>query len=124
MGASPVDAMLGRLTEIDGFVLGCIVEATSGMILGSVQAVEDVGVPVAAAGAADVVSALSLMTAELALKGDLEDVIITLSSHYHLLRLLTPGPGGQPVLLVTLDRSQANLAMAHREIRDLATGLV
>jgi hypothetical protein len=115
--------MLGRLKEIDGFVFGCIIEATTGMILGAVQATEDISVPLAAAGAADIVNVVSLMTGELALKGDLEDVIITLSSHYHLLRLLGPGPGGQPALLVTLDRSQANLAMALRETRDLAAGL-
>jgi hypothetical protein len=123
VAASPVDVTLAGLREINGFVLGCLIDATTGMILGSVQATEDARVPVAAAGAADLLNVLSLMTGELALDGDLEDVIVTLSSHYHLLRLLTPGPGGQRALLVTLDRSQTNLAMAHREIREITATL-
>jgi hypothetical protein len=64
-----------------------------------------------------------MMTGELATDGDVEDVIVTLDSHYHLIRLLRPGPGRVLLLLVTLDRPQAGLAMAHREIRDLIASL-
>jgi hypothetical protein len=64
-----------------------------------------------------------MMTGELATDGDVEDVIVTLDSHYHLIRLLRPGPGRVLLLLVTLERPQANLAMAHREIRDFSASL-
>jgi hypothetical protein len=89
----------------------------------SLQEQGDLSVPVAAAGAADVVNVLSLMTGELALKGDLEDVIVTLTSHYHLIRKLELGSSGPLVLLVTLDKPQTNLAMALREVRDLTASL-
>ena len=118
MSAFPVEMTLAPVAQIDGFVLACLVDASTGMILDSLQAGGDMPLPVAAAGAADVVNVLSMMTSELATDGDVEDVIVTLNSHYHMIRLFRPAHGRQLLLLVTLERSQANLAMAHREIRD------
>ncbi len=123
MAAFPADEMLTPVTQIQGFVLACLVDASTGMILGSLQDRDDMPLPVAAAGAADVVSVLSLMTGELAMNGAVQDVIVTLDSHYHLIRLLRRGPGRQFLLLVTLERPQANLAMALREIRDFSAGV-
>jgi hypothetical protein len=120
VAASPVEAMLAPLKRISGFVLASLVEADSGMVLGALRNDDSMSVPVASAGAADVISVLSLMTSRLALPGDVEDVIVTLGSHYHLIRVLPPEPAGQLVLLVTLDRPTANLAMAHREVRESA----
>jgi hypothetical protein len=123
LAASPIDALFDRIRQIDGFLLACLVDGTSGMMMGSVQEQGDLSVPVAGAGACDVVNVLSLMTGELALKGDLEDVIVTLTSHYHLIRKLEIGSSGPLVLLVTLDKPQTNLAMALREVRDLTASL-
>jgi len=121
--ALPGDVVLEAMRDVHGFVLACLVDATTGMVLGSLQDRDDMRLPPAAAGAADVVNVLSMMTGEMAAKGDLEDVIVTLDSHYHLIRLLKRGPGRQLLLFVTVDRSQANLAMALREIRDFSVGL-
>jgi predicted regulator of Ras-like GTPase activity (Roadblock/LC7/MglB family) len=118
VAASPAEAMLAPLKRISGFVLASLVDADSGMVLGAVRNDKEISVPVASAGAADVIGVLSLMTSRLALPGDLEDVIVTLGSHYHLIRVLPPEPAGQLILLVTLDRPTANLAMAHREVRE------
>ena len=123
MAAFPADEILTPVRQIQGFVLACLVDASTGMILGSQHDEDDMPLPVAAAGAADVVSVLSLMTGELAMNGAVEDVIVTLDSHYHLIRLLRRGPGRQFLLLVTLERPQANLAMALREIRDFSVGV-
>jgi hypothetical protein len=119
----PDDVMFAPVRQIQGFVLACLVDSASGMILGSWQDQDDLPLPTAAAGAADVMSSVSMMTGQLASKGDIEDVIITLDSHYHLIRLLKRGPGRQFLLLVTLERPQANLAMALREIRDFSASL-
>lgn len=121
MAASLVEAMLAPLKRIDGFALASLIDADTGMVLGAVREDASVSVPVAAAGAADVVSVLSLMASRLALQDDLEDVIVTLGSHYHLIRMLPPEPAGQLILLVTLKRPTANLAMAHREVRESAS---
>lgn len=118
MAASPVEAMLAPLQRISGFILASLVDADSGMILGAVQGDDDMSVPVASAGAADAINALFLMTGKLALPGDLEDVIVTLSSHYHLIQVFPSTPTGQLILLVTLSRRSANLAMARHEIRE------
>ncbi len=123
MAAFPADEMLTPVKQIQGFVLACLVDASTGMILGSQYDGDDMPLPVAAAGTADVVSVLSLMTGELAMNGAVQDVIVTLDSHYHLIRLLRRGPGRQFLLLVTLERPQANLAMALREIRDFSAGV-
>lgn len=124
MTVSPVEAMLAPLKRISGFVLASVVDADSGMVLGALRDDDRMSVPVASAGAADVMSVLSLMTSRLAVSGDLEDVIVTLGSHYHLIRLLPPEPAGQLILLVTLDRPKANLAMALREVRESASAAV
>jgi hypothetical protein len=124
VAASPVADMLAPIRQIDGFALACLIDAASGMIIGAVRNDESISVPVAAAGSADVVGVLSLMTTRLALRGDLEDVIVTLGSHYHLIRVLPPEPAGQLILLVTLERPMANLAMAHRQIRESVSAAV
>lgn len=124
MPESPFDALLSRVRQIDGFLLGCIIDASTGMVLGSAQDQQDqqdpsvLRLPVAAAGATDVANVISLMAGGLATNGGLEDVIITMSGHYHLIRQFSPAPKLQFLLLVVLDRAHANLAMAHRELRD------
>lgn len=123
MHESPFDALLVGVSEIGGLVLGCLIDASTGMVLGSVQDNGDMRLPVAAASAADVANSISLMTGGLAANGVLEDVIITLSGHYHLIRQVTPMPKQQFLLLVVLNRAQANLAMAHRQVRDFAMSL-
>jgi hypothetical protein len=123
VSALPAELMLDPVRQIDGFVHACLVDATSGMILSSLEEQDGMRLPVAAAGATDVINVLSLMTGELAADGDVEDVIVTLQSHYLLIRLLRPGPGQRVLLLVTLARPHANMAMAHREIRDFSKAL-
>ena len=123
MAALPANALLAPVRQIHGFVLACLVDASTGMILGAVQDQDDMPVPVAAAGTADVIGVLSMMTSELALNGAIQDVIVTLDSHYHLIRVLSRGPGREFLLLVTLQRPQSNLAMALREIRDLSADI-
>ncbi len=118
MPESPFDALLSRVRQIDGFLLGCIIDAATGMVLGSAQDRDELRLPVAAAGAADVANVVSLMAGGLAANGGLEDVIITMSGHYHLIRQFSPAPKLQFLLLVVLDRAHANLAMALRELRD------
>ena len=120
MPAFPYKALLAQVREIDGFALACLIDASTGMILGSVQDDENLSPPIAAAGTADIASTLSLMTAALALDSDVQEITVTLSSHYYLIRLLQPGPEQRLLLLVTLDRKQASLGMAQYEIRNLS----
>ncbi len=112
------DTMLTPVTEINGFVLACLMDASTGMVLASLQEQDGISLPTAAAGAADIAHVVSLLAAQLALEEGPEDVMVTFRNHFHVIRPVRPDPDPQILLLVILDRLQTNLAMARREIRD------
>jgi hypothetical protein len=114
---SALDASLAPVTKIDGFVQACLVDLDTGTILAAEQGQDDISTPTVAAGAADIANVLSVMSARVALSEELDDIIITFSSHLHLVRPISPESSQRVILLVILDRRRANLAMARREIR-------
>ncbi len=119
MPDASLDALLEQVRQIEGLAAGCLVDAATGMVLGSVQDEQELNVSVAAAGAADLAHVASLMSGELAANGGLEDVIITLKGHYYLIRQFSPAPRLDFLLLVVLNRAGTNLAMALRQLRDV-----
>lgn len=121
---SEADTLLAPVTEIDGFVLACLVDASTGMVLASRQASDGMSLPTVAAGAADISHVLSLLGGQLAMDEGLEDVMVTFSQHFHVICPVSPDPDVRIVLLVVLDRSKTNLAMARREIRSFCTNFV
>ena len=60
---------------------------------------------------------LSLLAAELPVDG-LEDVMVTFHRQLYVIRLVSLDPQAQILLLVILDRSRVNLAMARPQIRN------
>jgi hypothetical protein len=119
--------LLTPAMAIDGFRLGCLIDASTGMVLASVQN-EDAPAPptapptdppIAAAGAADVVNVLTLLNGKLATGEILEDVMITFSDSFFMVRPVGRDSEPRILLLVVADRHRTNLAMAHRSLRDL-----
>lgn len=115
--------LLAPVTAIDGFRLGCVIDASTGMVLAS--AVNPVG-PVASAeaagaGAADIINLLILLSAKLATGEMLEDVMVTFSDTFLIVRPVGQEQESPLVLLVMADRQRTNLAMAHRSIRDFCS---
>jgi predicted regulator of Ras-like GTPase activity (Roadblock/LC7/MglB family) len=108
------EALLDPVSDIEGFVLACLVDASTGMFLASRKDQDDISLPTAAARAADIANVLSQLTGELPVDG-LEDVMVTFRGQLYMIRLVSPEP--QILLLVILDRDRVNLAMARREIR-------
>ena len=106
-------------TAIDGFRLGCLIDASTGMVLASVQNADAPDSPTAAAGAADIVSVLTLLSGKLATGETLEDVMITFSDNFFLVRPVGRDTEPRILLLVVTDRHRTNLALAHRSVRDL-----
>ena len=115
---SEADTMLAPVTEIDGFVLACCMDASTGMVLASLQEQDGLSLPVAAAGAADIANVVSLLAAQLAMEDGPEDVMVTFRDQFYVIRPVRPDPEPQILLLVILDRRRTNLAIARREIRD------
>jgi hypothetical protein len=104
------EALLDPVSDIEGFLLACLVDASTGMVLASRNDQDDISLPTAA----DIANVLSQLTGALPVDG-LEDVMVTFRRQLYVIRLVSPEP--QILLLVILDRDRVNLAMARREIR-------
>ena len=111
--------LLAPVMAIEGFRLGCLIDASTGMVLASVQSEEAPAPPTAAAGAADLVNVLTLLNGKLATGEILEDVMITFSDSFFMVRPVGRDTEPRILLLVVADRHRTNLAMAHRSLRDL-----
>jgi hypothetical protein len=89
------------------------------MILASVQSQDAPAPQTAAAGAADLLHVLTLLNGKLATGEILEDVMITFSDSFFMVRPVDRDTEPRILLLVVVDRHRTNLAIAHRSIRDL-----
>ncbi|MFD6194135.1 hypothetical protein [Streptomyces sp. NPDC060275] len=111
------------LSSIDGATAAALVDYTSGMALGTLGGGKDFNLEVAAAGNTDVVRSKLRTMEHLGLKEEIEDILITLSSQYHMIRLLKGRGGNGLFLYLVLDASRANLAMARHQLRRIESEL-
>jgi hypothetical protein len=133
LAVTPMNAVgeaLGRLRTVTGLVSASLVEPGSAHVLETVHGdAGDTGPPgrtsaaVVAASASDVVQVLRLMTASLGEADDVEDVIVTLGRHHHVVRPLPEAGVDGLFVVVTLDRGRTNLALARRQLRALGPAL-
>jgi hypothetical protein len=112
------DDLPREISAIEGFVAASVVDPLTGTVLASASTTADESVQVTASGAAELMHALSVMTAQLATGAMVEDVIVTTTIHYHFVRVLEPAQGEAALLVVTVDRTRTSLAIALREVRD------
>jgi hypothetical protein len=112
------DELLAPVMAIDGFRLGCLIDGSTGMVLASLESQHVPTSPTAAAGAADVINVLNLLNGRLATGEHLEDVMVTFSDSFFMIRPVRRDQQPPILLLVITDRQRTNLAMAHRSIRD------
>ena len=110
---------LKELLKVDGAMCAALVDANSGMMLGSVGTGLDL--ELAAAGNTEVVRAKLKTMKNLGLSDAIEDILITLSKQYHIIRPLA-GKAGIFIYLV-LDKSKSNLALARRSCQEIESGL-
>jgi DNA-binding response OmpR family regulator len=108
---------LTKLNGIDGFIGAALVDSDSGMTLGLQGGGGILNMEVAAAGNTEVVRAKRKTMKNLNIRDEIEDMLITLTKQYHLIRPLKTRPG--VFFYVALDRTRANLAMARFTLADV-----
>lgn len=111
---------LEPLSSIDGFVGSCLVDSSSGMMLGAVGG-GPVNLELAAAGNTEVVRAKLKTMSSLKLNDNIEDILISLGKQYHIIR---PVESARALFLyLVLDREKSNLAMARHELKTFESTL-
>ncbi|MCF3118825.1 MULTISPECIES: hypothetical protein [Streptomyces] len=116
-------ALKETMTAITGTLGAALVDYTSGMALGTLGGSKELDLTVAAAGNTDVVRAKVRTMEMLGIKGEIEDILITLSDQYHLIRLLKSRNNSGLFLYLALDKEKANLAMARHQLRRIEAEL-
>ena len=111
---------LEELMQIDGASAAAVVDSNSGMVLG--KAGGGLDLDVAGAGNTEVVRAKMKTMKSLGLKDNIEDILITLSKQYHIIRPMTERPG--VFVYLVLDKAKASLALARIKTAEIESSLV
>ncbi|MEU9296700.1 hypothetical protein [Streptomyces sp. NPDC048266] len=117
------ETSLKEAASIDGAIGAALVDYTSGMALGTIGGGKELDLNVAAAANTDVVRAKVRAMEMLGLNDEIEDILITLGQHYHLIRLLKGRGTNGLFLYLALDKSRANLAMARHQLKKIENEL-
>ncbi|MET8777566.1 hypothetical protein AB0H49_12605 [Nocardia sp. NPDC050713] len=118
-----LDLALKDMMVIDGAVGAAVVDYNSGMALGMLGSSKSLDLQVAAAGNTEVVRAKLRTMEQLGLNDDIEDILITLSGQYHIIRPMTGRKSKGLFLYLALDRGRANLALARHHLRGIEEDL-
>lgn len=114
---SNVRECLKEALEIEGALAAALVDHHSGMTLGTAGGDNVFDLEIAAAGYTDVVRAKLSLVQKLGLSDHIEDILVTLGTQYHLVRPVSAPHGDGTFVYLALNKEQANLAMARRELR-------
>ena len=113
-----VDVILKDAMQIDGAIGAALVDFESGMTLGQ-SGGSMFNLEVAAAGNTDVVRSKLRTMEALGIHESIQDILITLETQYHLIRLLSSSSGTGLFLYLALRKDAANLAMARHQLANL-----
>jgi len=116
---SNIEQSLTKLMTIDGAKGCCIVDFSSGMMLGSEGA--GVDLELAAAGNSEVVKAKLKTMKSLGIKGEIEDILITLQDQLHIIRPTSKHEG--LFIYLVLDKEKSNLALARHTVKSVEKSL-
>lgn len=117
---SNINESLSTLLNVDGAMCVALVDSRSGMILG--QAGTGLNLDIAAAGNTEVIRAKQSTLQALGIKDSIDDMLITLSSQYHIIRPLAANPS--VFLYFVLESARSNLALARYKVAEIDRLLV
>lgn len=119
-----IETALKEAMAIDGALGVALVDWESGMSLGTLGGGKYLDLEVAAAGNTEVVRAKMRTLASLRINDTIEDILITLTKQYHLIRPLKNSGGEQGLFLyLALDRAKSNLALARLNLKRIESDL-
>ncbi|WP_225899883.1 hypothetical protein [Croceicoccus gelatinilyticus] len=115
-----INETMDDLMTIDGAKAAAVVDSDSGMVLGKLGG--GIDLDVAGAGNTEVVRAkLKTMKALGLTKDAIDDILITLSSQYHIIRPMASRPA--VFIYLVLDKSKSNLALARIKTAECESNL-
>ena len=115
-----IEQTLNGAMAIDGAVAAALVDWESGLTLGTAGGGNGFDIDLAAAGNTSVVKSKMNVMKSLKLKGGIEDILITLTDQYHLIRTLQDS---HMFLYLALRRDSANLGLARHQLNSLEQDL-
>jgi hypothetical protein len=119
-----IETALKEAMSIEGALGVALVDWGSGMALGTMGGGKYLDLDLAAAGNTEVIRAKMRTLESLRLNDSVEDILISLTAQYHLIRLLSKGDGAQNLFLyLVLDRGKANLALARHHLKRIESEL-
>lgn len=119
-----IETALKEAMNIEGALGAALVDWESGMPLGTLGGGKYLDLDLAAAGNTEVVRAKMRTMQSLNLNDSIEDILITLTKQYHLIRPLTNADGAHNLFLyLALDRAKANLALARHQLKRIEADL-
>ena len=111
---SSINEVLAQLiSDVDGAMVALLGDSDSGMLLASAGTGLDV--EVAAAGNTEFMHAKLNTIRALKLEDQLEDILVTLSNQYHIIRPLASN--NSVFFYLAVDRAKSNLAMARLAVK-------
>lgn len=105
---------LERLIELAGARSAALVDSSSGMVLS--HAGSDVGLEITAAANTELVRAQLKSLGTLGSNDTIDDILITLSTQYDIVRPLAANPS--IFLYLAMDKNKSNLAMARYKVSE------
>jgi hypothetical protein len=110
------ETALKEAMTIEGALGVALVDYNSGLALGTQGGGRGLDLSAASAGNTNVVRAKIRAMEMLGLEETIEDILITLTGQYHIIRPLAGRSGAGLFLYLALDCRRANLAMARRKL--------
>lgn len=115
---------LGAAMQLSGAIGVAVVDLESGMCLAQAGGGEALNLDIAAAGNTEVVKEKMNTMRQLGLEDEIEDILITLGTQYHIIRPLKGKGAAGLFMYLAIDRQRGNLAMARHKLNEIGRELI